>query len=140
MPTVLVTRGLGVIGSRLVPHLREHGYAPKVLDNKAAKSHDYIRADICSGTKMMEAFERRDIDRVLPVAAEVGRESNVLFARRKVDTKVGGILFGHQLRKDVTEVDRVTSRILPSKNPTDPERIWTVQSRSPVEGHRGLEQ
>src|SRR2546425_7479746 len=57
MTTVLVTGGLGVIGSRLVPHLRQHGHDVKVMDNRIAKLPDYIRADICSTVEVMQAFK-----------------------------------------------------------------------------------
>jgi len=92
MPTVLVTGGLGVIGSRLVPHLRKHGYDTKVLDNKIARSPDYIRADICSTVEVMQAFKDWDIAYVLHLAGEVGRENGELFARRQVDVNVSGTL------------------------------------------------
>lgn len=92
MNTVLVTGGLGVIGSRLVPHLRKRGYDVKVMDNKIAKMPDYIRADICSTVEVMEAFKRWDIESVLHLAGEVGRENGELFARRQVDVNVSGTL------------------------------------------------
>jgi len=92
MTTVLVTGGLGVIGTRLVPFLRAHGHEVKVLDNRIVKRPDYIRADICSAVEVMQAFKQWDIDYVLHLAGEVGRENGELFARRQVDVNVSGTL------------------------------------------------
>ena len=92
MTTVLVTGGLGVIGGGLVPHLRKRGYDTKVMDNKIAKSPDYIRADVCSTVEVTQAFKQWDIDYVLHLAGEVGRENGELFARRQVDVNVSGTL------------------------------------------------
>ncbi len=92
MKTVLVTGGLGTIGSRMVPLLRQRGYDVKVLDNKIQRLQDYIRADICSMVETMAAFKQWDIDYVLHLAGEVGRENGELFARRAVDINVSGTL------------------------------------------------
>ena len=100
MTTVLVTGGMGVIGSRLVPHLRRHGYDVKVMDNKIAKIPDYIRADICSTIEVMQAFKQWDIDYVFHLAGEVGRENGELFARRQVDINVSGTLNMIQLCRE----------------------------------------
>ena len=92
MTTVLVTGGLGVIGTRLVPYLRKFGYDVKVTDNRIAKSPDYLRADVCSMVETMQAFKQWKIDYVLHLAGEVGRENGELFARRQVDVNVSGTL------------------------------------------------
>jgi len=92
MTTVLVTGGLGTIGSRMVPILRGHGYDVKVLDNKIQRLEDYIRADVCSMVEVLQAFKQWDIDYVLHLAGEVGRENGELFARRAVDINVGGTI------------------------------------------------
>jgi len=76
----------------LVPHLRACGYDTKVLDNRILKAPDYVRADICSTVEVMHAFKQWDIDYVLHLAGEVGRENGELFARRQVDVNVSGTL------------------------------------------------
>lgn len=92
MSTVLITGGLGTIGSQLVPLLREHGHDVKILDNKILRLKDYIRADVCSTIEVMQAFKQWDVDYVLHLAGEVGRENGELFARRAVDINVSGTL------------------------------------------------
>src|SRR3989475_3262355 len=92
MTTILVTGGLGVIGSRMVPLLRHQGYDVKVLDNRILRQKDYIRADICSMVETERGFRDWQIDYVFHLAGEVGRENGELFARRAVDINVGGTL------------------------------------------------
>jgi nucleoside-diphosphate-sugar epimerase len=92
MTTILVTGGLGVIGSRMVPLLREHGNDVKVLDNRILRLRDYIRADICSMVETERAFKEWQVDYVFHLAGEVGRENGELFARRAVDINVSGTL------------------------------------------------
>lgn len=100
MATLLVTGGLGVIGSRLIPYLRTRGYDVKALDNKIAKMPDYIRADICSMVEVMQAFKQWDIDYVLHLAGEVGRENGELLARRQVDVNISGTINMIQLCRE----------------------------------------
>jgi nucleoside-diphosphate-sugar epimerase len=76
----------------MVPFLRSLGYDVKVMDNRIVKRPDYIRADICSTIEVMQAFKQWDIDYVLHLAGEVGRENGELFARRQVDVNVSGTL------------------------------------------------
>lgn len=92
MKRLLITGGLGAIGSRLAPHLRSRGYEVYILDNKVMKRDDYIRADVTSMVEVMEAFKRWDPDCVLHLAGEVGRENGELFARRSVDVNVSGTI------------------------------------------------
>lgn len=92
MKTILVTGGLGTIGRRMVPILRARGYDAKVLDSRIQREPDYIRADVCSMVEVMEAFKRWEIDTVLHLAGEVGRENGELFARRAVDINVSGTI------------------------------------------------
>ncbi len=100
MTTVLITGGLGTIGSRMVPLLRQHGYDVKVLDNRIMRLHDYIRADVTSVSEAMEAFKRWDFDYILHLAGEAGRENGELFARRTVDINVSGTLNVIQLCRE----------------------------------------
>jgi len=100
MTTLLVTGGLGVIGGRLVPFLRGKGYDVKILDNKIVKMPDYIRADICSMVEAVQAFKQWNIDYVLHLAGEVGRENGELVARRQVDVNISGTINIIQLCRD----------------------------------------
>ncbi len=76
----------------MVPLLREGGHDVKALDNKIMRHEDYIRADVTSVIEVVEAFKKWDIDYVLHLAGEAGRENGELFARRTVDINVSGTL------------------------------------------------
>lgn len=100
MTTVLVTGALGVIGSRLVPFLRDAGYDVKGLDTHVRRARDYMRADVTSMAEMGQAFKQWKPDYILHLAAEFGREHSELFARRTVETNVVGTINVCQLCRD----------------------------------------
>lgn len=84
--TVLVTGGLGFIGSHLIRGLHEDGYSLRVIDNLNPQIHgqipsidpqvmnglglDYLRADILAPKVLDEAFE--GVDYLVHLAAETG--------------------------------------------------------------------
>ncbi len=100
MKTVLVTGGLGMIGSHLARRLRSSGFKVVILDTAITRQDDYIRADVCSMVETVEAFKRWDIDFVFHLAGEVGRENGELFARRSIDVNVSGTMNVLQLCRE----------------------------------------
>jgi nucleoside-diphosphate-sugar epimerase len=89
---ILVTGGLGVIGSRLTEVLRAHGHDVKVTDHRILKSADYMRADVCEYHELDRVFRQWSVEHVFHLAGEVGRENGELFPRRCVDINVSGTL------------------------------------------------
>lgn len=89
---ILVTGGLGVIGSRLAQVLRERDYDVKVTDHRILSSQDYMRADVCEYQELDRVFRQWPIDHVFHLAGEVGRENGELFPRRCVDINVSATL------------------------------------------------
>src|SRR4051794_32930153 len=89
---ILVTGGLGVIGSRLTEVLRAHGHDVKVTDHRILKSADYMRADVCEYHELARVFREWPVEHVFHLAGEVGRENGELFPRRCVDINVSGTL------------------------------------------------
>ena len=70
---ILVTGGLGAIGSWLVPELRRRGHEVWFCD--LAHHHDpqYVRADVAEHRQLERIFERQRYDMVFHLAAEFGR-------------------------------------------------------------------
>ena len=89
---ILITGGLGVIGSRLAAALRGHGYDVKVTDHRILKQPGYMRADVCEYHELDRVFREWPIEHVFHFAGEVGRENGELFPRRCVDINVSGTL------------------------------------------------
>lgn len=89
---VLITGGLGVIGSRLAEVLRDHGHDVRVTDHRILKEDGYLRADVCEYHELDRVFRSGPIEHVFHLAGEVGRENGELFPRRCVDTNVSAVL------------------------------------------------
>lgn len=89
---VLITGGLGVIGTRLAESLRSAGYDVKVTDVAIRRQPDYLRADVTRYEELAEVFRRWPIEHVFHLAGEVGRENGEQFPRRCVDINVSGTL------------------------------------------------
>lgn len=89
---ILVTGGLGVIGSRLTELFRALGYDVKVTDHRILTAPGYMRADVCAYHELDRVFRAWPIDHVFHFAGEVGRENGELFPRRCVDINVSGTL------------------------------------------------
>ncbi|MEM7482244.1 MAG: NAD-dependent epimerase/dehydratase family protein [Acidobacteriota bacterium] len=73
MSKILVTGGLGVVGSHLVRILRERGHDTWILDLPHHHDSRYIRCDVGSYRQVESAFERESFDVVYHLAAEFGR-------------------------------------------------------------------
>jgi nucleoside-diphosphate-sugar epimerase len=89
---ILITGGLGVIGSRLAQILHSHGHDVKVTDLAIVKDPAYLRADVCEYFELDRVFRKWPIEHVFHLAGEVGRENGELFPKRCVDVNVSGLL------------------------------------------------
>jgi len=70
---ILVTGGLGFIGSNLVPELRKRGHQVWICDLGHSGEPNYIRCDVSKYRQVEEMFEEHDFDYVYHLAAEYGR-------------------------------------------------------------------
>jgi len=70
---VLVTGGLGFIGSNLVRELRKRGYEVWICDLMHSDEANYIRCDISKYRQVERMFEENNFDYVYHAAAEYGR-------------------------------------------------------------------
>ena len=70
---ILVTGGLGFIGSNLVPELRKRGYQVWICDLGHSGEPNYIRCDVSKYRQVEEIFEQDHFDYVYHLAAEYGR-------------------------------------------------------------------
>ncbi|MFC1985826.1 NAD-dependent epimerase/dehydratase family protein [Chloroflexota bacterium] len=73
MAKILVTGGLGFIGSNLVPELRSRSHEVWVCDLGQSDSPNYIRADVSKYRQLERIFEEHRFDYVYHLAAEYGR-------------------------------------------------------------------
>ena len=73
MAKILVTGGLGFIGSNLVPELRSRGHSVWVCDLYHSEGPDYTRCDVTKYRQLEKLFEGYDFDYVYHLAAEYGR-------------------------------------------------------------------
>ena len=70
---ILVTGGLGAIGSWLVPELRRRGHEVWVCDLPHHHEPQYLRCDVAEYRQFERIFESRSFDLVYHLAAEYGR-------------------------------------------------------------------
>lgn len=89
---VLVTGGLGVIGSRLVSHLRERGCEVIVSDKAVLKQENYVRGDVTRYEELVRIFKNYRIEHVFHFAGEVGRENGEQFPRRCIEINESGTI------------------------------------------------
>lgn len=73
MSRILVTGGLGVVGSHLVPYLRDRGHDVWIIDRMHHHDPQYFRADIGEYHQLKLVFDRERFDYVYSLAAEFGR-------------------------------------------------------------------
>jgi len=70
---ILVTGGLGFIGSNLVPELKSRGHEVWVCDLGQSEGPNYIRCDVSKYRQLERIFEGHNFDYVYHLAAEYGR-------------------------------------------------------------------
>lgn len=73
MANILVTGGLGFIGSNLVPELRQRGHEIWVCDLFHSHEPNYIRCNVREYRQLERIFEEHHFDYVYHLAAEYGR-------------------------------------------------------------------
>jgi dTDP-glucose 4,6-dehydratase len=73
MKKILVTGGLGTIGSPLVRLLRERGHDVWILDLPHNHDTQYLRCDVASFHQLERIFSNHEFDYVYHLAAEFGR-------------------------------------------------------------------
>lgn len=73
MTKILVTDGLGFIGSNLVSELRERGHEVWVCDLGHSSGPHYIRCDVNKYHQLERIFEQHHFDYIYHLAAEYGR-------------------------------------------------------------------
>ena len=73
MAKILVTGGLGFIGSNLVPELEKRGHEVWVCDLVQSERPNYIRCDVSKYRQLERIFEEHDFNYVYHLAAEYGR-------------------------------------------------------------------
>lgn len=89
---VLITGGLGVIGSGFASHLRERGYEVVVSDKSILKQTNYVRGDVTRYEELVPIFKNYSIEHVFHFAGEVGRENGEQFPRRCIEINESGTL------------------------------------------------
>lgn len=70
---VLVTGGLGFIGSNLVPELKTRGHDVYVCDISQSGSENYLRCDVSESRQVERIFRKYKFDLTYHLAAEYGR-------------------------------------------------------------------
>jgi len=70
---ILVTGGLGFIGSNLVLELKRHAHEVWVCDLMHSEASNYVRCDVSKYRQVERMFERHNFDYVYHAAAEYGR-------------------------------------------------------------------
>ena len=70
---LLVTGGLGFIGSNLVPELRNRGHEVWVCDLNQSGDEHYLRCDVSKARQVERIFQSQKFDVVYHLAAEYGR-------------------------------------------------------------------
>ena len=70
---LLVTGGLGFIGSNLVPELKSRGHEVWVCDINQSGNENYLRCDVSKARQVERIFQKHKFDLTYHLAAEYGR-------------------------------------------------------------------
>src|SRR5512138_3084257 len=89
---VLITGGLGFIGTHLERVLTNVGHEVTIFDRVRTNRQNYIRGDICDGYSIRNAFETVKPDVCLHLAAMVSRKESEETPYMAVQTNVTGTL------------------------------------------------
>lgn len=79
MAKVLVTGGLGAVGSKLVEELERRGHEVWIADLPWSERDRYYRCDISEYRQIARVFDDHDFDFVYHLAAEFGRKNGERF-------------------------------------------------------------
>ncbi len=125
MDKVLVTGGLGFVGSHTVDELVKRGYEVKVIDNLEKQVHGgvmpsyinkdatYIKGDIRHRKSWIEAL--KDVDSIIHLAGSVGIGQSFWEAKKYMDTNVSGTALLYELlTKDVDLRKRIRKLVIAS--------------------------
>ncbi|MHA1370731.1 MAG: NAD-dependent epimerase/dehydratase family protein, partial [Promethearchaeota archaeon] len=88
---ILVTGGLGVVGSPLVKELRKRGYDTWVCDRYLHYDEKYFKCDIGEFRQVQQILEKEKFDVVYNLAAEFGRYNGEHFYETLWKTNVIGL-------------------------------------------------
>ena len=88
---ILVTGGLGVVGTPLVKELRERGHDVWVCDQYLSSDPKYIKCDIGMYRQVEHIFEEQSFELVYNLAAEFGRMNGEHFYENLWQTNVVGL-------------------------------------------------
>jgi nucleoside-diphosphate-sugar epimerase len=94
---ILVTGGLGTIGSHAVPALRNEGHSVVIADRLLSDAEDYARADVRLYEELAPLFP---VDLVIHMAGEVGVRSGEEHPRQMLEVNVIGALNLARLAKE----------------------------------------
>lgn len=100
MATVLITGGLGAIGSRLTKELEERGHSVWIADLPWNEREKYYRCDISEYRQLSQVFDDREFDYVYHLAAEFGRKNGEDYYETMWDSNAIGTKNILRLQKD----------------------------------------
>lgn len=118
MEKILVTGGLGFIGSHTVDELIKRGYETKVIDNLEHQVHggqfptyknenaEYIKGDIRHRKAWIDAL--KDVDGIIHLAGSVGIGQSFWEVKKYIDTNVSGTAILYEL---MTKDKRLRKRV-----------------------------
>ena len=122
MDRVLVTGGLGFIGSHTVDELIKQGYSVTVLDNFERQVHrgqipvykneqaDYIFGDIRHRKSWLRAL--RDVDGIIHLAATVGTAQSFWEAKKYADVNVSGTALMYEILTKEKKIRKSIEKIV----------------------------
>jgi nucleoside-diphosphate-sugar epimerase len=90
--TILITGGLGFIGSHLEKALIDQGIEVHIMDRLRVKRKNYHRGDICDYIRMQEIFKAVQPDLVYHLAGMVSRKECEETPQMAIQTNVTGTL------------------------------------------------
>lgn len=89
---ILITGGLGFIGSHLEPVLKKRGHRVYIMDRVRTDRENYYRGDICDYSRMEHIFNEINPDLVIHLAAMVSRKESEETPYMAIQTNVDGTL------------------------------------------------